>query len=149
MIRLRVPPAGRMKGMRHRWMRFEPYRPQAYFRTPEGIWRKDRRIGRIPFMRPATPRAPICLSALCPPGLLLKAPQKWVPGQARNDDGGDRPHLVPSLACSKAGTTEEKWVPGQARNDDGGRDRPVLKPASLHLVKPGMTTGGASPEHLH
>ena len=30
MIRLRVPPAGRMKGMRHRWMRFEPYRPQAY-----------------------------------------------------------------------------------------------------------------------
>ncbi len=56
-IRLRVLPAGRMKGMRHRWMRFEPYRPQAYFRTPEGIWRKDRRIGRIPFMRPATPRA--------------------------------------------------------------------------------------------
>ena len=37
MIRLRVPPAGRMKGMRHRWMRFEPYRPQAYFCTPEGI----------------------------------------------------------------------------------------------------------------
>src|SRR5208337_4869020 len=30
MVRLRVPPAGRMKGMRHRWMRFEPYRPQAY-----------------------------------------------------------------------------------------------------------------------
>ena len=73
MIRLRVPPAGRMKGMRHRWMRFEPYRPQAYFRTPEGIRRKDRRpghppsgrrVGRIPFMRPATPRAPI--SPLCP-----------------------------------------------------------------------------------
>ena len=75
-IRLRVPPAGRMKGMRHRWMRFEPYRPQAYLCTPEGIWRKARRIGRIPFMRPATPRAltrffclfvfllPLCLSLM-------------------------------------------------------------------------------------
>ncbi len=59
-IRRPVSSGGRMKGMRHRWMRFEPYRPQAYFRTPEGIRRKDRRIGRIPFMRPATPRAFIC-----------------------------------------------------------------------------------------
>jgi hypothetical protein len=55
--------AGRMKGMRHRWMRFEPYWPQAYWCTPEGIWRKARRIGRILFMRPATPLVPH--SSLC------------------------------------------------------------------------------------
>ena len=65
-IRRPVSSAGRMKGMRHRWMRFEPYRPQAYFRTPEGIRRKDRRIGRIPFMRPATPRALTCSLPLRP-----------------------------------------------------------------------------------
>ena len=55
-IRLRVLPAGRMKGMRHRWMRCEPVARSRTRCTADGH-RRNRRIGRIPFMRPATPRA--------------------------------------------------------------------------------------------
>jgi hypothetical protein len=40
-IRRPVPPAGRMKGMRHRWMRFEPCRPQAYLTYAGGHMAKS------------------------------------------------------------------------------------------------------------